>query len=165
MGEILGQQVAVENVGGAGGMTGSARVMQAAPDGYTLLLASVGTHAQNQTLYKKPLYDAANDFTPVGLLAETPIALITKPDLPPNNFKEFIAYAKENQTKMTFGSAGAGLGDASRLRGAQPRARHQHHACAVSRHRSGDGRTCSAAGSTICATSSTRANRTSTPAR
>jgi tripartite-type tricarboxylate transporter receptor subunit TctC len=108
MGEILKQQIAVENVGGAGGMTGSARVMQAPPDGYTMLLASVGTHAQNQSLYKKPLYDASNDFTPVGLLAETPIALITKPDLPPNNLKEFIAYAKANQGKMTFGSAGAG---------------------------------------------------------
>jgi tripartite-type tricarboxylate transporter receptor subunit TctC len=108
MGEILRQQIAIENVGGAGGMTGSARVMQAAPDGYTILQASVGTHAQNQTLYKKPLYDAAADFTPVALLAETPIALITRPDLPPNNLKEFIAYAKENQAKMTFGSAGAG---------------------------------------------------------
>jgi tripartite-type tricarboxylate transporter receptor subunit TctC len=108
MGEILGQQFTVENVGGAGGMTGSARVMQAPPDGYTMVMGSVGTHAQNQSLYKRPLYDSANDFTPVALLAETPIALITKPDLPPNNLKEFIAYAKANQEKMSFGSAGAG---------------------------------------------------------
>jgi tripartite-type tricarboxylate transporter receptor subunit TctC len=108
MSESLGQQVIIENVGGAGGMTGSLRVAKAAPDGYTMVLASVGTHAQNQTLYKQPLYDAATDFTPVGLIAETPIALITRKDLPPNNFKEFVAYAKANQADMKFGSAGAG---------------------------------------------------------
>jgi tripartite-type tricarboxylate transporter receptor subunit TctC len=108
MSEVLGQQVIVENVGGAGGGIGSLRVAQAAPDGYTLVLGSVGTHAQNQSLYKKPLYDAASDFTPVALVAETPIALITRKDLPPNNFKEFVAYAKANQAKMQYGSAGAG---------------------------------------------------------
>ena len=108
MEELMKQQVVVENVGGAGGMTGSARVMQSAPDGYTMILGSVGTHAQNQTLYKKPLYDAATDFTPVALIAETPIALITRKDLPVSNLKEFIAYAKENQAKMTYGSAGTG---------------------------------------------------------
>ena len=105
--EILGQQVVVENVGGAGGMTGSKRVADAAPDGYTFVLGSVGTHAQNQTLYKKPAYNAATDFTPVALIAETPIALITRKDLPVSNLKEFIAYAKANQAKMTYGSAGA----------------------------------------------------------
>jgi tripartite-type tricarboxylate transporter receptor subunit TctC len=108
MGEALGQTVVIENVGGAGGMTGSVRVAQAAPDGYTMVLGSVGTHAQNQSLFKKPLYDAATDFTPVALVAETPIALITRKDLPPNNFKEFVAYAKANQAKMQYGSAGAG---------------------------------------------------------
>src|SRR5215469_1661827 len=108
MSEILGQQVIIENVGGAGGMTGSVRVAHAPPDGYTFVLASVGTHAQNQTLYKQPLYDAATDFTPVALIAETPIALITRKDLPPNNLKEFIAYAKANQASMKYGSAGAG---------------------------------------------------------
>ncbi len=108
MSEILGQQVVVENVGGAGGMTGSKRVADAQPDGYTMILASVGTHAQNQSLYKKPLYNAATDFTPVAFLAETPIALIVRKDLPASNFKEFIAYAKANQGKMSYGSAGAG---------------------------------------------------------
>jgi len=108
MGEVLGQQVVVENVGGAGGMTGSKRVADSAPDGYTMILASVGTHAQNQSLYKKPLYNAATDFTPVAFLAETPIALITRKDLAVSNLTEFIAYAKANQTKMSFGSAGAG---------------------------------------------------------
>jgi tripartite-type tricarboxylate transporter receptor subunit TctC len=108
MSESLGQQVIIENVGGAGGMTGSVRVAKAAPDGYTMVLGSVGTHAQNQTLFKQPLYDAATDFTPVGLIAETPIALITRKDLPPNNFKDFVAYAKAKQADMKFGSAGAG---------------------------------------------------------
>jgi tripartite-type tricarboxylate transporter receptor subunit TctC len=108
MGEALGQTVIIENVGGAGGMTGSVRVAQATPDGYTMVLGSVGTHAQNQTLFKQPLYDAATDFTPVALIAETPIALITRKDLPPNNFKEFVSYAKANQVKMQYGSAGAG---------------------------------------------------------
>ena len=108
MGEALGQTVIIENVGGAGGMTGSVRVAQAPPDGYTMVLGSVGTHAQNQTLFKQPLYDAATDFTPVALIAETPIALITRKTLPPNNLKEFVAYAKANQAKMQYGSAGAG---------------------------------------------------------
>src|SRR6266568_4403083 len=108
MSEALGQQVIIENVGGAGGMSGSVRVAQATPDGYTMVLGSVGTHAQNQTLYKQPLYDAATDFTPVALIAETPIALITRKDLPPSNFKEFVAYTKANHAKMQYGSAGAG---------------------------------------------------------
>jgi tripartite-type tricarboxylate transporter receptor subunit TctC len=108
MSEILGQQIVVENVGGAGGMTGSKRVADAAPDGYTFVLGTVGTHAQSQTMYKKPLYDTARDFTPVALVAEVPIVLITRKDLPVNNLQEFIAYAKANEKKMQFGSAGAG---------------------------------------------------------
>jgi tripartite-type tricarboxylate transporter receptor subunit TctC len=108
MGAVLGQQVVVENVGGAGGSTGSLRVAKAAPDGYTFVLGSVGTHAQNQTLYKRPLYDAAKDFTPVAFIAQTPIALIVRKDLPVSNLQEFIAYARKNQDKMSFGSAGAG---------------------------------------------------------
>lgn len=108
MGEILGQQVIVENVGGAGGMTGGMRVMKAAPDGYTMVLGTVGTHAQNQTLYKKPAYNSTTDFTPVALVAEVPIVIIARPDMPANNLKEFIAYAKANQAKMQYGSAGPG---------------------------------------------------------
>jgi tripartite-type tricarboxylate transporter receptor subunit TctC len=108
MSELLGQQVVVENLGGAGGMTGSNRVKQAQPDGYTFVLATVGTHAQGQTLYKKPLYNSVTDFTPVGLLIEVPIAVITRKDLPVNNLKEFVDYTKKNEKAMTFGSAGAG---------------------------------------------------------
>jgi tripartite-type tricarboxylate transporter receptor subunit TctC len=108
LGQILGQQVIIENVGGAGGQTGSRRVADAPPDGYTFVLGTVGTHAQGQTLYKRPLYNSLVDFTPVALLAEVPIVLITRKDLPPSNFKEFVAYAKANDTKMQYGSAGAG---------------------------------------------------------
>jgi len=108
MSQLLGQQVVVENVGGAGGMTGVQRVAQSPPDGYTIVLGTVGTHAQNQTLYKRPLYNAATDFTPVALMAQVPLVLIARKDLPVNNLQEFIAYAKANQSKMSFGSAGAG---------------------------------------------------------
>ncbi len=108
MGEILGQQIVVENVGGAGGMTGSARVQKAPPDGYQFVLGTVGTHAQNQTLYKKPAYNAATDFQPVGLIAEVPLILITRKDFPANSFKEFVAHVKANTAKITYGSAGPG---------------------------------------------------------
>src|ERR687887_1179974 len=86
--DVLRQQVVVENVSGAGGMTGSARVAQAAPDGYQFVLGSVGTHAHNQTLYKKPLYNTLSDFAPVALIAEVPLVLITRKDLPPNTLPE-----------------------------------------------------------------------------
>jgi tripartite-type tricarboxylate transporter receptor subunit TctC len=108
MSELLGQQVIVENVGGAGGMTGSKRVADAQPDGYSFVIGTVGTHAQSQTMYKKPLYNSATDFTPVALMAEVPIVLITRKDLPVKDLKEFVVYAKANQAKMQYGSAGAG---------------------------------------------------------
>ena len=106
--EILGQQIIIENVAGAGGMTGANRVAKAAPDGYTFVLGSVGTHAQNQTLYKTPAYDAQKDFEPVALVSELPLLLVAKRDLPANDLQEFIAYAKANDGKLQFGSAGVG---------------------------------------------------------
>ena len=106
--ELLGQQVVIENVGGAGGMTGTARVAKAAPDGYQVVLGNIGTHAQNQTLYKHPLYDAAADFAPVALIAETPLVLIARLDLPADDLPAFIAHARANQASMQFGSGGAG---------------------------------------------------------
>jgi tripartite-type tricarboxylate transporter receptor subunit TctC len=108
MGEALGQTIIVENIGGAGGMTGGKRVADSRPDGYTILLGTVGTQAQGQTLYKKPLYNAVTDFTSVALVADVPIALLVRKDLPVNNLQEFVAYAKANASKMQFGSAGAG---------------------------------------------------------
>jgi tripartite-type tricarboxylate transporter receptor subunit TctC len=108
MSEVLGQQVVIENVGGAGGQTGSKRVADAQPDGYSFVIGTVGTHAQGQTLYKRPLYNSQTDFTPVALLAQVPIVLTARKDLPVKDFKEFVAYAQANQAKMQFGSAGAG---------------------------------------------------------
>jgi len=104
--ELLGQQVIIENIAGSGGMTGAARVAKAAPDGYQFILGGTATHAQNQTVFKAPLYDAAADFTPVALIADTPSVLITFNGLPANNLQEFIGYAKANQANMQFGSAG-----------------------------------------------------------
>jgi tripartite-type tricarboxylate transporter receptor subunit TctC len=106
--EALGQSVVIENISGAGGMLGAARVAKSSPDGYEFLLGHAGTHAQNQTLYKNPLYNAATDFAPVALIAEQPTVLVARKDLPPNNLPEFITYAKANQAKMQYGSAGAG---------------------------------------------------------
>jgi tripartite-type tricarboxylate transporter receptor subunit TctC len=106
--ELLGRQVIVENVGGAGGMAGAARVAKAAPDGYTFVLGSAGTHAHNQTLYKSPLYNAATDFAPVALVVEQPVLLVVRKDLPPGNLPEFIDYAKVNQARMQYGSPGTG---------------------------------------------------------
>jgi len=108
--EVLGQQVTIENVGGAGGMTGSSRVAKAAPDGYTVLMGGLAVLALNQTLYKHPLYDAATDFTPVALVTDSARVLVTRKDFPANTFPEFVAYAKANQDKMQYGSAGAGSG-------------------------------------------------------
>lgn len=110
MGELLGQVIVAENMGAAAGMVGSSRVAKAAPDGYTFLIGNSGTHAYNQSLYKKPLYNAATDFAPVGLVSESPRILVARKDLPVSNLQEFIAYAKANQSKMQFGSAGVGSG-------------------------------------------------------
>jgi len=108
LGEILKQQMVVVNVGGAGGMTGADRVARAKPDGYEVLLGTVGTQAYSQTLYKKPLYSATKDFAPVVLVAEQPLVLVTRKNFPAQNLKEFAAYAKANASKLSFGSGGAG---------------------------------------------------------
>jgi tripartite-type tricarboxylate transporter receptor subunit TctC len=108
MSEVLGQQVVPENVSGGGGQIGSKRVADAPPDGYQMVLGTVGTHAQGQTLYKKPLYNAAADFTPVALIADVPIVLVTRKDLPVKDFREFADYARKNQAKMSYGTGGTG---------------------------------------------------------
>jgi tripartite-type tricarboxylate transporter receptor subunit TctC len=110
MSEMLGQSIVVENVGAAAGMVGGSRVAKAEPDGYTFLIGNTGTHAYNQSLYKKPLYNAATDFQPVGLVSESPRILIARKDFPASNLKEFVAYLKANEKTATFGSAGVGSG-------------------------------------------------------
>ena len=104
----LGQQVIVENVGAAAGIVGTNRVAKATPDGYQFLFGSVGTHAYNQTLYKKLPYNAATDFAPVALIVEQPMVLLTRKDFPANTLQEFIAYVKANAAKLQYGSAGVG---------------------------------------------------------
>ena len=106
--ELLGQQVVVENVSGAGGMTGVARVAKAPPDGYQFVLGNLGTQAISQTLYKHPLYNSVTDLTPIGMLAQSYYVLITRKDLPPSTLPDFIAYARANEGKMQYASAGAG---------------------------------------------------------
>src|SRR5215813_3412656 len=108
MSEILGKQIIIENTTGAAGIIGVKRVASAAPDGYTLLLGSIGTHAYNQTIYRKPRYDAVADFTPVALFAEQPMVLTARKDFPADNLPQFIDYVKKNSAKVQFGSAGAG---------------------------------------------------------
>jgi tripartite-type tricarboxylate transporter receptor subunit TctC len=108
--EALGQQVIIENVAGGGGMTGTARVAKAAPDGYQFVFASVDSMAIVPTMHKKPLYNSVTDFTAVGLAVEQPIVLITRKDMPANSMQEFAAYAKQNHKQMQFGSSGVGSG-------------------------------------------------------
>lgn len=108
LGETLGANVIVENVSGAGGMTGSARVARSEADGYQLVLGNVATHAQSQSLYRTPAYNALTDFEPVALGPELPAILIGRKDIPATSLQEFVSYLKENQSKVQFGSAGTG---------------------------------------------------------
>jgi len=104
----LGQQFVVENVGGAGGTTGSLRAARAAPDGTTLVMGHMGTHAAAPALYPNLGYDPEKDFEPIGLIAVQPELLATRKDFPANNLKEFVAYAKANESKLNMGHAGVG---------------------------------------------------------
>jgi tripartite-type tricarboxylate transporter receptor subunit TctC len=110
MGELLGQPIVIENLGAAAGTVGSLKVSKAAPDGYTLLMGNSGTHAYSQGLRKQPIYNSVTDFTPIGLVTESPRILLARKDLPVKNLQEFVAYVKKNQAKMQFGSAGVGAG-------------------------------------------------------
>jgi tripartite-type tricarboxylate transporter receptor subunit TctC len=100
----------VESTGGAAGMTGTARVAKAAPDGYTVLLSGSGVLAIVPLVYKKPPFNPVTSFEHAALFSDSARVLIVRKDLPANNLSEFIAYAKANQAKMQFGSAGAGTG-------------------------------------------------------
>jgi tripartite-type tricarboxylate transporter receptor subunit TctC len=106
MSQSLGVQVVVENVTGAGGTLGSARVAKAAPDGYTMVMGNLGTHAASMGLYKKPAYDPRTDFEPVMLVATTPMVLLARKDLPAATLPDFIVLAK--QRRLSMGSAGIG---------------------------------------------------------
>lgn len=108
IGTALGQPVVVDNVGGAGGTIGTARVARAAADGYTLAFGTIGTHAANLALYRNPGYDPQRDFDAVAFLGSAPLVLVTRATLPPTGFGEFVTYARANRDRLSYGSAGAG---------------------------------------------------------
>ena len=115
MGEVLGQQIIIDNVAGAGGTIGVAKAARAAPDGYTLLFAHMGTLAVNIALYKSLPYDSQKDLEPIGLGGTNPMVLVAKKGLPAKDFAEFLAWVKANQKKAQYGMAG--IGAASHLGG------------------------------------------------
>jgi tripartite-type tricarboxylate transporter receptor subunit TctC len=104
----LGQQIVIDNRGGAGGNIGSAAVAKADPDGYTILMGTVATHALNPALYKKMPYDAVTDFAPISLLVRVPNVLVVNPELPVNSVAELIALLKANPGKYSYASSGNG---------------------------------------------------------
>jgi tripartite-type tricarboxylate transporter receptor subunit TctC len=114
MSKLLGQQITIENAGGAGGTIGTGRVVRADPDGYTLLIYHVGLSTA-ATLYRKLPYDTRSAFAAIGLVTDAPMTIIGRPDLEPDTLRELIAYLKGRSTKTTFGNAG--IGSASHLCG------------------------------------------------
>lgn len=108
MGESMGQQIVVDNRGGAGGIVGSELAARAAPDGYTFLLGNSSTHVGVRFTTKKLSYDPIKDFTPLTAAVEVPIALAVHPSFPANTGSEFVAYAKNNPGKISYGSSGTG---------------------------------------------------------
>ena len=104
----LKQSIVVENISGASGTVGLAKVVQASPDGSTLGFGTVGTHVANAALYKKLPYDPLSDFEPIGLAGTAPTMLVARPTLPVTDLKDFVAYAEAHRARMTYGSAGLG---------------------------------------------------------
>ena len=130
--ELLGQQVVIENVGGAGGMTGAEHIARAAPDGYQIVIGVTGTHAQNQSLYKKPLFNAATDFAAVGLIAEGPYILITRKDLPAADLERILDLCESEPEQDAVRIAWRGLGNSYHLSPLELSDWHRHHARALS---------------------------------
>jgi len=113
MSKHLGQTIVIENVGGAGGTLGTARAAAAAPDGYTLLGASMGSHVAAPAFYPDLKYDSTKDFEPIGLTSNAPAAIVARKDFPANNLKEFIDYVKQNGDKVK--QAHGGIGSSSHM--------------------------------------------------
>jgi tripartite-type tricarboxylate transporter receptor subunit TctC len=108
MARTLGQPVIVENIVGAGGTTASTRAMRAQPDGYTIIMGHMGTHAASVALYPNLAYKPDVDFAPIGLAAGTPVLIVARKDFPPKDLKEFVTYVKANASKLNMAHAGVG---------------------------------------------------------
>jgi tripartite-type tricarboxylate transporter receptor subunit TctC len=108
LGERLGQSLVIENRGGAGGTIGTAQVAKAAPDGYTLTVASTSTHVVAPHVYTKLDYDPVKDFAPIGLMAVSPYLLVVNPALPAKTLQEFVNLARSQPGKLNYASAGVG---------------------------------------------------------
>ena len=132
MGDLLGQQIIIENIGGAGGSTGSSRVAKAAPDGYVFLYGNSGTHAYSQLLTKKPPYDAVNDFAPVAVFVENSKVLVTRKDLPADTLGD---QSQPGTDAIRIGRRR--LRHACELCPAQRRDRRRRHPCSLSRNGTG----------------------------
>ena len=108
MSRTLGQPVIIENVVGAGGTTASTRAARATPDGYTIEMGHMGTHAASVALYPNLAYKPDADFAPIGLVAGTPVLIVAKKDFPPKDLKEFVTYVKANVPTLNMAHAGVG---------------------------------------------------------
>jgi tripartite-type tricarboxylate transporter receptor subunit TctC len=108
MSRALGQQFIVENAVGAGGTTGSIRAMRASPDGYTVELGNMGTHAASVALYPTLAYNPEVDFAPIGMVAGLPVVIVGKKDFPPGDLKQFATYVRANADKLNMAHAGVG---------------------------------------------------------
>jgi tripartite-type tricarboxylate transporter receptor subunit TctC len=108
MSRTLGQQIVVQNVSGAGGTTGSTRAMRADPDGYTILMGQMGTHAASVALYPNLAYKPDVDFEPIGMVTAFPLIIAARKDFPAQDLNEFVAYVKANYNKLNQAHAGVG---------------------------------------------------------
>ena len=108
MAKTLGQQLVIENAVGAGGTTGVTRAMRSAPDGYTIVMGHMGTHAAAVALYPNLAYDPSLDFVPIGMAAGTPVLILAKKDFPANDLNEFAAHVKQNVASLNMAHAGIG---------------------------------------------------------
>jgi tripartite-type tricarboxylate transporter receptor subunit TctC len=108
MSRTLGQQIVVQNISGAGGTTGSTRAMRSDPDGYTILMGQMGTHAASVALYPNLAYKPDVDFEPIGMVTAFPLIIAARKDFPAKDLKEFVAYVKANDTRLNQGHAGVG---------------------------------------------------------
>ena len=131
LGEALKATIVVDNRGGAGGSIGADVVAKSAPDGQSLLVGTVGTHAINSALYARLPYDAVRDFTPLALIALAPVAIVVHPSQPVKNLADLVALAKQNPGKLNYGSAGVGTPGHLTAEMFRAVVRHRHPARAV----------------------------------